>query len=231
MNVAIITARGGSKRIPRKNIKPFLGRPIIAYAIEAAQAADVFQHIVVSTDDEEISSLARQCGAEVPFVRPEALSGDDAGTDAVLVHAVEQCRRIYGSFQYGCCIYPANPFLNPSDVRTGLIFLKETGAASAFPVVKYDFPIEQALILDGIKPVAIRPEQLQKKSQDCTEHYHDAGLFYWFDVAKFTALSELINGQSVAFPVPGDRCQEINTADDWGKAELKYRIAAAQALL
>jgi N-acylneuraminate cytidylyltransferase len=230
MNIAIITARGSSKRIPRKNVKPFLGKPMIAYAIEAALASEVFQHIVVSTDDEEICSLAKQYRAEVPFVRPHELSGDHVGTDAVVAHAVQQCRDIYGPFQYGCCIYPANPFLNAGDLSKGLTFLKSTGATSAFPVVRYDFPIEQALRLKGLKPIPEWPEQMLKNSQDFGNHYHDAGSFYWFDVEKFTVAGELINDDSVAFPIAADRCQDINTADDWAKAELKYRIVVGQAV-
>lgn len=229
MNIAIITARGGSKRIPRKNIKAFRDRPMIAYAIEAAQASAVFEQVVVSTDDPEISCLARQLGADVPFLRPQELSGDDVGTDAVIVHAVKECRTIYGSFEYGCCIYPANPFLDACDLRKGLTLLKENRATSAFPVVKYDFPIEQALTLNGAKPIARWPEQMLKKSQDFTEHYHDAGSFYWFDVEQFLASGRLISEGSVAFPVPADRCQDINTADDWAKAELKYHILTEQA--
>ncbi len=229
MNVAIITARGGSKRIPRKNIKPFLGKPMIAYAIEAAQEAAAFKHIVVSTDNEEISSLAIQCGAEVPFIRSQDLSADEVGTDAVLLDAVKKCRDLYGPFEYGCCIYPTNPFLNGCDLRNGLAFLRERHATSAFPLVRYDFPIEQALTLEGAKPVARWPEHMVKRSQDFAEHYHDAGSFYWFDVEKFISARVLINDDSVAFPIGADRCQDINTVDDWARAELKYRIVTGQA--
>lgn len=228
MNVAIITARGGSKRIPRKNIKPFLGKPMIAYAIEAAKEAAAFEHIVVSTDDEEISSLAKQLGAEIPFLRSQQLSGDEVGTDAVLLDAIMKCLDCYGPFEYGCCIYPTNPFLSAPDLQKGLAFLKEKRATSAFPVVRYDFPIEQALMLEGAKPVARWPEHMVKRSQDCAEHYHDAGSFYWFDVEKFIVARELINEDSVVFPIGADRCQDINTVDDWAKAELKYRVVTGQ---
>jgi len=228
MNIAIVTARGGSKRIPGKNIKPFLGKPIIAYAIEAARASGLFRHIVVSTDDEQIVQLVRQLGAEVPFLRPRELSDDHAGTDAVLVHAVEECRRIYGPCEYGCCIYPANPFLQTCDLERGLKLLTENKATSAFPVVKYDFPIEQAFTLLDSHPIAKWPEQMTKNSQDLPDHYHDAGSFYWFDIDKFIASGQLFDKNAVAFPISAERCQDINTPEDWKRAEVKFRVIAEQ---
>ncbi len=228
MNIAILTARGGSKRIPGKNSKLFFGKPIIAHAIEAALASRLFAHVVVSTDDQAIARLAQQFGAAVPFLRPSELSGDEVGTDPVLVHAVEACRRVYGAFQYGCCIYPANPFLQIEDLRQGLTLLKERHATSAFPVVKYDFPIEQALELVDARPVAIWPEQLMRNSQVFHDRYHDAGSFYWFDVEKFMSVQRLFTQDSAAFAIPADRCQDINTPDDWVRAEKKYRVLAEQ---
>jgi pseudaminic acid cytidylyltransferase len=229
MHLAIIIARGGSKRIPRKNIKPFLGKPMITYAIETARAVGLFEHLVVSTEDEETAQLARQCGAEVPFIRPLGLSDDRTGTDEVLVHAVGECRRLYGDFRYGCCIYPANPFLQVCDLRQGFALIKDREATSAFPVVKYDFPIEQALALEGARPVARWPEQLARNSQEFPDHYHDAGSFYWFDVEKFMLAGGLFGENAVVFPIPAERCQDINTPDDWTRAELKYRILTQQA--
>lgn len=228
MNIAIVTARGGSKRIPRKNVKPFLGKPIIAYAIEAAQASALFQHIVVSTDDPSVAQAAQQFGAEVPFLRPGELGDDWTGTDAVLVHAVERCREIYGPFEYGCCIYPANPFMQPRDLERGLVLLNDRKATSAFPVVKYDFPIEQALILLDSHPVAKWPEEMGKRSQDLPDHYHDAGSFYWFDVIKFLVTQRLFGEHAVAFPIASEHAQDINTPEDWNKAELKYRMLHEQ---
>ena len=228
MNLAIIPARGGSKRIPKKNIKPFFGKPIIAYAIEAARVSGLFQHIVVSTDDEHVTQLARRLGAEVPFVRPHELSGDDVGTDAVLVHAVQECRKIYGPLEYGCCIYPTNPFLRKDDLEHGLMLLKEKKATSAFPVVKYDFPIEQALILQDARPVAMWPEQMGKNSQDLPDHYHDAGSFYWFDIDKFIVAGQLFGEHAVAFAISAERCQDINNPEDWKNAEGKFHSIAEQ---
>ena len=228
MNIAIITARGGSKRIPGKNSKPFLGKPIIAYAIEAAHVSGLFPHIVVSTDDEHIARLARQFGAEVPFLRPRELSDDHAGTDAVLVHAVAECRRIYGPWEYGCCIYPANPFLQTHDLERGLKLLTEKRATCAFPVVKYDFPIEQAISLLDSRPIAKWPEQMAKNSQDLPDHYHDAGSFYWFNVDRFMASGQLFDKDAVAFTISAERCQDINTPEDWKRAEVKFRVLAEQ---
>jgi N-acylneuraminate cytidylyltransferase len=226
MRVAIIPARGGSKRIPRKNIKPFLGKPIMAYPLEAARASGLFDHIVVSTDDEEVARIAVSLGAEVPFCRPPELSDDQTGTEGVLMHAVGECVKVYGPFGYGCCIYPANPLLRPDDLERGLRFLEQEHAASAFPVVRYDFPIEQALTLVGDRPVARWPAQIDLNSQDLAEHYHDAGSFYWLDVARFMETGRLLTEQAVAFPLPAERVQDINTPEDWRRAELKFRIMA-----
>ena len=228
MNIAILTARGGSKRIPRKNIKPFLGKPIIAYAIEAARMSGLFHHIVVSTEDVHIAELAQQFGAEAPFLRSHELSDDQTGTDAVLLHAVEQCRKIYGPFEYGCCIYPANPFLQSCDLERGFALLKEKNATSAFPVVKYDFPIEQALILLDSCPIAKWPDQMSKRSQDLQDHYHDAGSFYWFQVEKFLVSRRLFDMNAAAFPIPPERCQDINAPEDWKSAEMKFRSIVEQ---
>jgi len=223
-SIAIIPARGGSKRIPRKNIKAFFGKPIIAWPIEAARASGLFDHIVVSTDDAEIAAVAKKWGAEVPFMRPAALSDDHASTDSVVLHAVQESQKIYGKLLRGCCIYPANPLLAAADLKKGLEMLLENNAPSAFPVVKYDFPVDQALLLDGVRFSARWPDKIMERSQDLPDHYHDAGMFYWFDVAKFLAQGQLYRADSAVFVVPGDRCQDINTMEDWARAELKYRI-------
>jgi N-acylneuraminate cytidylyltransferase len=224
MNIAVIPARGGSKRIPRKNIKNFCGKPMIAYAIEVLTASRLFEHVIVSTDDEEIAELSSRCGAKVPFVRPANLSNDEATTDNVLLHAVEQCQNLYGPLLRGCCVYPTNPFLTQKDLEYGLAILLEHEACCSFPVVKYDFPIEQAFVLEGVRPRAKWGEMLSRRSQDFIVHYHDAGMFYWFDVAAFANKKQLFCDNCVAFPIPRDRCQDINTPEDWARAELKYRM-------
>lgn len=223
MNVAIIPARGGSKRIPRKNIRLFAGKPIIAYSIETAIVSGLFDRVIVSTDDNEIAEVAARYGAEVPFRRPPELADDDASTDAVLLHALAVCVRLYGSAEYGCCVYPTTPLLTSADLMYGLDLLRKHHATSSFPIVKYVFPIEQAFVFDGIRPRAKWPAMLSARSQDLEDHYHDAGMFYWFDVTKFVRAGQLFCEDCVAFPVAESRCQDINTLEDWALAELKFR--------
>ena len=221
--IAIILARGGSRRIPRKNIRPFLGRPMIAWPIEAARASSLFDHVVVSTDDDEIAAIAEAYGAEVPFRRPPALAGDDVSTDEALLDAVERCS-LFETFDVGCCIYPTAPFLTPRELELGLELLVRSGGTSAFPVVPYDFPIEQAFVVDGHHPRARWPKQLQVASRDLPTHYHDAGMFYWFDVAKFRTSGQLFSDDSAVFVLDSALAQDINTPEDWRRAEIKYRV-------
>lgn len=223
-SVAIIPARGGSKRIPRKNLREFLGTPMIVRTIECLRASGLFDRVIVSTDDDEIASVSVRHGAEVPFRRPPHLAGDQASTDQVLLHAVQACERVFGAMRLGCCVYAPNPFLTSEDLATGLELLLRHGAPTAFPVVQYDFPIEQAFVLDGDRPRALWPEKLAMRSQDLTPAYHDAGMFYWFDVPAFLRTRELFAAGAVAFRVPPERCQDINTEDDWTRAEVKYRV-------
>ncbi|MBM4436233.1 MAG: pseudaminic acid cytidylyltransferase [Actinobacteria bacterium] len=222
MRVAIIPARGGSKRIPRKNITPFQGVPLVAYPIRMAVSSGLFEHVIVSTDDDEIASIAEHYGATVPFRRPAELADDYASTDAVLAHALEQCVRMLGDVDQGCCIYPT-PFIDAGDLRRGMdLLVANPGATSAFPLVAYDFPIEQAFTLDGQQPHPRWPNLLDARSQDLTPHYHDAGMFYWCDVRRFLAAPRLFADDSVAFVIPRDRCQDINTPEDWLQAEHKF---------
>ena len=224
MRYAIIPARGGSKRIPRKNVKNFLGKPIIAYAIETLKKSALFDHVIVSTDDDEIAETARRYGAETPFVRPSELSDDRATTDDVLLHAVEQIHELHDSGYPACCVYPANPLMTVDTLRQGLDLMLAHKAPSAFPVTRYDFPIEQALILeDEVHPRFRSPELIDARSQDFTPHYHDAGMFYWFAPEAFFTTGRLFSDESVVFEVSAERCQDINTPDDWAIAELKYQ--------
>ena len=222
MRIAVIPARGGSKRVPRKSVKDFLGKPVIAFAIETLRESELFGHIVVSTDDEEIAGIARQYGAEVPWRRPAELSDDIATTDSVVAHAVVECTALYGAFDQGCCVYPVNPLLTAEMLRQGLAELERRRAASAFPVVPYDFPLEQALLLEDGRPRFRWPEAVCKRSQDLPVHYHDAGMFYWFDVGRFQQEPALFSNDSVAFEVDPLLCQDVNTPEDWALAELKY---------
>lgn len=224
MRVALIPARGGSRRIERKNARDFLGKPMIAYAIRPAVESGLFDHVVVSTDDPGIAVIARAAGAEVPFQRPPALADDSASTDAVVLHGLRECERLWGAVDEGCCIYPAVPFLTAALLARGLEALKVNDASSAFPVVAYDYPIEQAFTLDGGRPIARWPELLLARSQDLPVHYHDAGMFYWFDARRFTSTGQLFNADSAAFVVSTEVVQDINTPEDWRRAELKYQV-------
>lgn len=204
---------------------------MIAYAIETLARSGLFDHIVVSTDDQEIADVAERYGADVPFMRPAELSDDHASTDAVVIHAVEQIHQLHGPGDQACCVYPASPLLTEDMLRQGLDLMIEHGAPSAFPVVRYDFPIEQALVLeDGIHPKFRSPELIDSRSQDLAPYYHDAGMFYWFVPERFLANGRLFSDESVVFEVPPERCQDINTPEDWAIAELKYQRLQAQAL-
>jgi N-acylneuraminate cytidylyltransferase len=225
VKIAIIPARGGSKRIPRKNLRPFRGKPLVCWAIDTACASGLFDRVVVSTDDDDVARLSAERGAETPFVRPAHLSDDHATTDAVIVHAVNEIRAGLGTFETGCCIYP-NPFVAASDLQAGHDLLLMEKAASAFPVVAYDFPIEHALVLEGVRPRPRWPEKLDTRSQDLPQYVHDAGLFYWFDTEKFMAGGRLLGTDAAAFIVPSDRTQDLNTAEDWARAEQKFKLLA-----
>ena len=180
MKIAVIPARGGSKRIPRKNIKLFCGKPMIAWSIEAARASGLFDHIVVSTDDAEIAEVAKAHGAEVPFMRPVALSDDHTATSPVVAHAIEWYREYGHMPDPVCCIYATAPFVTAADLQRGLQTLTDTGSDFAFSVTSYAFSIQRAIRLTNEGRVEmLQPEHFNTRSQDLKEAYHDAGQFYW----------------------------------------------------
>jgi N-acylneuraminate cytidylyltransferase len=226
MNVAIIPARGGSTRIPGKNVRDFLGKPIIAWSIDTAKASGLFEHVIVSTDDAHVAEIATSFGAEVPFVRPAALASNEASTDDVFLHAILEAQHLYGPVEYACCIYATAPMLTTGDVDAGLRMLVTHHATSSFAVVRYDFPIEQAFVLDGLHLRARWPQAMDAQSQDLPEHYHDAATFYWADVEKFVRAPQLFGADAVVSIIPSHRCQDINTLDDWAVAEAKFRALA-----
>jgi N-acylneuraminate cytidylyltransferase len=224
MNVAIIPARGGSKRIPRKNVKLFAGLPMIAHSIRAARESGVFDRIIVSTDDEEIAAVAIQHGAEVPFLRPAALANDFAGTDAVIVHALEWFAQQGMPVREFCCLYATAPFVQPDDLRRGLALLREREAATAFSVTTYAYPIFRSLQVNASGRVEMLwPENFPKRSQDFPETYHDAGQFYWGDTAKYLVERRLFSSNSVPVVLPRSRVQDIDTPEDWARAELMFQ--------
>lgn len=231
MRLAVIPARGGSKRVPRKNVRPFCGRPMIAWPIAAARASGSFDRIVVSTDDDEIAEVSRGLGALVPFRRPEALCGDHATSIAVVAHAVRW--HVENGFdpEAVCCIYPTAPFVQPRDLAAGLALLEETGRDFVFPVTSYAFPIQRALRRDAAGGVEmLHPEYELARSQDLEEAFHDAGLFYWGRPRPWLAQARIYGPASATLALPRHRVQDIDTEEDWRRAELMFEaIGRAEA--
>lgn len=223
-NVAIITARGGSKRIPRKNIKDFLGKPIIAYSIFAAIESGCFEEVMVSTDDHEIADVARNFGAEIPFLRSDETSNDFATTADVLFEVLNDYNRMGKSFDYACCIYPTAPFVTPEKLKQGNELLLNTGSESVFPVARFGYPIQRAVQIENNHLSMIWPEHMNSRSQDLQPAYHDTGQFYWFAVAPFMRSKKLFTDHSAPIIVPETEVQDIDNEDDWKIAEMKYRL-------
>ena len=223
MKLAVIPARGGSKRIPRKNIKLFCGKPMIAWSIEAALQSGCFDHVVVSTDDVEIAEVARQCGAQVPFMRPTELSDDHTATIPVIRHAIEWFSEQEQAPDQVCCIYATAPFVRSVDIQRGLNILTVAGSDYAFTVTKYSFPIQRALrISDQGRVKMFNPEKLNTRSQDLEEAFHDAGQFYWGRSTAWQKNIALFGATSSPVLLPRYRVQDIDTEEDWLEAELKF---------
>lgn len=222
--VAIITARGGSKRIPRKNIKDFLGKPIISYSIDAALDAGCFHEVMVSTDDREIADVARSLGATVPFLRSESTSDDFATTADVLSEVLNRYLQHGKVFEYACCIYPTAPFVTAERLRQAYDLLKESDADTILPVVRFSFPIQRALTIEGNRLKVLWPEHLNARSQDMTSTYHDSGQFYFFQVARFLETHELLGNNCIPIELPESVVQDIDTEEDWKIAEIKYQL-------
>lgn len=221
-SVAIITARGGSKRIPRKNIKEFLGTPIIGYSIRAALAAGCFDDVMVSTDDEEIASVARSFGATVPFMRSPENSNDFSGTAEVLQEVVLEYRQRGVRFDHLCCIYPTAPFVTAEKLHRGMSTLWETGADCVLPVVQYSYPIQRSLKVENGRAVMLWPENYQARSQDLIPVYHDCGQFYCMKVTSLLEQMKLFAVDTVPMIMPESEVQDIDSAEDWKIAEIKY---------
>ena len=220
MKLAIIPARGGSKRIPRKNIKLFSGKPMIAWSIDAARASGLFDHIVVSTDDVEISAVAKAYGAEVPFMRPPALSDDYTGTSAVVAHAIQWYRAQGDMPDPVCCIYATAPFVNAADLQRGLQMLADSDSDFAFSVTSFAFPIQRAIKLTEEGRVQMfQPEHFNTRSQDLEQAFHDAGQFYWGRAAAWIADKPIFSSDAMPVILPRHRVQDIDTPEDWERAE------------
>ncbi|MDX2320732.1 MAG: pseudaminic acid cytidylyltransferase [Moritella sp.] len=225
MRVAMIPARGGSKRIPRKNIKLFHGKPMIAYSIEAAQKSGCFDKIIVSTDDQEIADVALAYGAEVPFLRPANISDDHATTMDVIQHTIQWFESQSMAVDLLCCIYATAPFILPGDLSAGLAAVSESNIDYAFSATSFAFPIQRAIALNGHGTVEmLQPEHLNTRSQDLAEAYHDAGQFYWGKVAAFKAGKVIFSSSAKAILLPRKRVQDVDTYEDWELAEALYAV-------
>lgn len=222
--VAIITARGGSKRIPRKNIKFFHGKPIIAYSIEAALASDCFDEVMVSTDDKEIALIAKNYGASVPFMRSAKNSDDFTGTADVLMEVITEYINRGINFNQCCCLYPAAPFITSDLLKKTLNIMEEKSASSLIPIAPFPSPIQRALVIKNECLTRLNNEFEKTRSQDLQTTFFDVGQFYWFEVEIFLEKKRLLTEATLPYIVSSKEFQDIDTLDDWDEAEIKYEI-------
>ena len=226
--VAIITARGGSKRIPGKNIRVFCGKPILCFSIEAALESRVFDEVMVSTDSEEIAEIARKAGATVPFFRSEETSNDFATTSDVLLEVLNEYKNRGTEFEYACCIYPTAPFVNAKKLQEAMKRLQEDGVDSVMPVVQYSFPPQRGVeVEDGYIKIKW-PDYYNMRSQDLSPIYHDVGQFYCFKVTQFEETKRVIGERCKPIIVSDLEVQDIDNEEDWKIAEMKYKIMQSE---
>ena len=229
MKMCVIPARGGSKRIPRKNIKEFCGKPMIAWSIEAAIKCAYFDRIVVSTDDEEIASVAKRYGAEIPFMRPAQLADDYTSTTAVIAHAIEWQNSHGVVTDKVCCLYATAPFVQATDLQKGLDILDSSGAEYAFSVTSYAFPIQRAIrITENQRVEMFQPEHFNTRSQDLDEAWHDAGQFYWGRTGAWLANKPVFGKDSAPVFIPRHSVQDIDTPEDWELAVALFKSTQFQ---
>lgn len=224
MNIAIITARGGSKRIPHKNIRNFCGKPIIEYSIRAALDAQVFETVMVSTDDEKIALIAKNAGAEVPFMRSEKTANDYATTTDVLLEVIEQYDKMGIKFENACCIYPTAPFVSAVKLKNAMAILQKDNRHSVIPVTAFSFPPLRGMTIKDDKLEYKWPEYAMARSQDLEEIYHDCGQFYAFQVASFIRERKLVTDNTAGIVISELEVQDIDNEVDWELAEMKYRL-------
>lgn len=222
--IAIIPARGGSKRIPRKNIKNFLGKPIIAYSIEAAIESKAFDEVMVSTDDKEIAEIAKQFGANVPFFRSPEMSSDMAMTAPVLVEVVNEYKKRGQDFDYVCCIYPCAPFIKAERIKEAMDKLVNFDADSVLPVVKFSYPPQRCLVIRNSKLQMLHPENYNVRSQDLEPYYHDCGQFYCLKTRALIKEEKLYCGITLPIEIPESEMQDIDNEEDWKIAEMKFKM-------
>ena len=224
-NLAMITARGGSKRIPRKNIRDFCGKPIIAYSIEAALQSGCFDEVMVSTDDEEIAEIARKYGASVPFMRSAETSNDYATTIDVIAEVLQQYQKRGQIFEYACCIYPTAPFVTAQKLKKAMELLEETDSDSLVPVVRFGFPPQRCFVINEGNLAYKWPENMLKRSQDLEPFYHDCGQFYCLNTKAFEQQEVLFMKNTYPVILDEMEVQDIDNETDWKLAELKYSMS------
>ena len=223
-SIAIITARGGSKRIPRKNIRPFLGKPILEYSIAAALQTGLFEEVMVSTDDAEIAQIAQQAGAKVPFFRSEETENDFATTADVIAEVLTAYAQTGKEFQAACCIYPTAPFVTANILSTAMQLLEQEQADCVIPVVRFSFPPQRGVIINNNKVTPKWPENMAKRSQDLEPLYHDCGQFYCLNVERFLQQKAIWMEHAVPIIQEERYVQDIDTLEDWALAEMKYKL-------
>lgn len=222
--IAIITARGGSKRIPKKNIKEFCGKPIIAYSIEAALESGVFDEVMVSTDSEEIAEIAKKYGAKIPFMRSEATSNDFATTSDVLMEVFAEYEKMGRPIEYACCIYPTAPFVTAKKLQNAMSTLIEDNADTVMPVVSFSFPPQRGMAIRDGELKLVQPEHIITRSQDLEPIYHDAGQFYAIKVDNFKKSKNVFKGSVLPLVISELEVQDIDNETDWKLAEMKYQL-------
>jgi len=225
VKLCVIPARGGSKRIPRKNIKYFNGKPMIAYSIEAALKSNCFDQVIVSTDDQEIANISKSYGAEVPFIRPEELADDYAGTLPVIKQAIEWFDKNDQSPAEVCCLYATAPFVQVESLQKAYQQMHNLGAEYCFTATSYPFPIQRAIKVTANNRVEMfQADQFTQRSQDLEEAFHDAGQFYWGTAEAFKAMKPIFSDSASAYLLPRHLVQDIDTAEDWLRAELMFKV-------
>lgn len=227
-SLAIIPARGNSKRIPKKNVKNFMGVPIIKYSIDAALLSNCFDEVMVSTDNSAIANFAKEAGAKVPFLRSTKNSDDHSTTADVIMEVLESYQKLNTEFKYVCCIYPTAPFVTARKLNQAYQLLIETAADSIIPITRFSFPIFRSVKIVEGKIKMFWPEYMNTRSQDLPESYHDCGQFYFLDTMKFKKNGKLFSDNSFPIIVPESEVQDIDNEEDWKIAEMKYSILKNQ---
>lgn len=222
--LCIIPARGGSKRIPFKNIKDFLGQPIIKYSIDAAIKANLFEEVMVSTDDKQIAEISKTFGAKVPFFRSEKNSNDFAMLADVVEEVLLEYKKIFKEYEYFCCILPTAPFISSKDLIDSFRLLQNSNADALIPIVRFSFPIQRALKIENNKLRMFWPENMHVRSQDLEQAYHDVGQFYWMRVKSFLEQKKIYADNSISYELQEEQVQDIDTLSDWKVAEIKYKM-------